>query len=289
MPDDTAPILVTSDLSDRSDRAIERAFKLAKKLQRTLILFSALDDAMPEDIAVELEAKARKVLTRLADSLSDGVEYVLHIDIGDPTTAILEEIAGTNPFLLVMGMHRIRGLFDGLRETTMQRIVRYTDCPVLLVRDRADHDYEKVLAACDFSPASTAAITMADALTGAATITPIHAVHVPFGGLAAQTPGAMTELEASFRREAETMDEAWRDRNRLPDSLSETNIVVGSPYMKIHEEIERSDVDLLAVGAHGRVGAARALLGSLANDLMREPLCDLLITRPAHTKRTADQ
>lgn len=281
MPDTPAPIVVASDLSDRSDRAIKRAFRVARRLRRPLILFSVVDDAMPEDIAKGLEDRARAVLKRTAESLNDGVDYVLQIDIGDPTTSILDEIARMDPFLLVMGVHRPRGLLDGLRETTMQRIVRYSNCPVLLVSDPAEHDYATVLAACDYSPACSAAIDMAHKLTGDAPITPINAVHVPFGGMAAQTPAAMSEMDASFRREAEMMDRAWRDQNTLPDTLTDTLIVAGSPYTQIRQEIDRTGADLLAVGAHGRVGAARALLGSLANDLMREPLCDLLITRPA--------
>ena len=48
----------------------------------------------------------------------------------------------------------------------------------------------------------------------------------------------------------------------------------------IQDHLAKGRYDLIAVGAHGRVGAARAILGSLATDLMRDPPCDLLIARP---------
>ena len=44
--------------------------------------------------------------------------------------------------------------------------------------------------------------------------------------------------------------------------------------------VRQGQADLIAVGAHGRVGAGRAILGSVSTDLMRDPPCDLLIARP---------
>ena len=59
-----------------------------------------------------------------------------------------------------------------------------------------------------------------------------------------------------------------------------TEIVLGAPQLMVRNRAGQGRADLIAMGAHGRVGAARAILGSVSTDLMRDPPCDLLIARP---------
>lgn len=274
------PILVASDLSHRSDRAMQRAFDLARRQSLPVVVVTALDDAMPEDMVADLHASAITKLERFAGSLGDGVEHRVVARVGDPTDEILGAVEEIEPTLLVMGVHRPRGFLDALRETTMQRIVRRTGCPVLLVRDTVDHEYKTVIAACDFSPASTSAMELADSFTETQTIRPIHALHVPYSGMLGPTKSAKSELERAFQADARKLDAKWRE-GALPGKLaSDTEIVAGSPYSVIRQQVEKGGVDLICVGAHGRVGAAPAVLGSLATDLMRDAPCDLLIARP---------
>ena len=39
------------------------------------------------------------------------------------------------------------------------------------------------------------------------------------------------------------------------------------------------DADLLVAGTHGRAGIARAALGSVAQDLLRQAPCDVLVAK----------
>ncbi|QBF31366.1 universal stress protein [Thalassococcus sp. S3] len=281
MPDTPHPILIASDMSHRSDRAMERAFALGRDRGAEVVVLSVLDDAMPADLLDTLQSRAVSALERYAGSLGNEVNYSIRTELGDPTADILRAVEELDPQLLVMGMHRPRPFLDALRETTMQRIVRRTSCPVLLVADRCDHGYDKILAACDFSPAATSAIAVAHDLAPKATIRPVHALHVPYGGMLAKAPGARQDLEKPFRREAQQNDASWRMHNDL-DHLEATEIIDGPAYSTIRTLADRDQIDLVCVGAHGRVGAAPAILGSLASDLMRDPPCDLLIARPAH-------
>ncbi|MBJ6373282.1 universal stress protein [Sedimentitalea arenosa] len=282
MPNSTAPILVASDMSSRSDRAMQRAFRLGAQMGRKVIAFSVLDDAMPMDILEETLERAQARLTRFADSLAGDHPHEAHAVIGDPTSDILAMIDKTGTDLLVLGAHRPRAFLGELRETTMQRIVRNTRCSVLLAQDTCDHDYDKIILACDFSPASTRALTLAHEIAPDAVFSPIHALHLPYSGILGRTAVAQADLDAPYRAEAEAADTEWRAG--LPEKLAKlvpaTEILPGSPYPVIRQEVESRGTDLIALGAHGRVGASRAILGSLASDLTRDPPCDLLITRP---------
>lgn len=282
MSDTAAPILVASDLSPRSDRAMQRAFRIGAAHNRKVIAFSVLDDAMPADIVKETHARAQARLARFAASLAKDNPYEVRTTIGDPTADVLTMIDKTGTDLLVIGSHRPRAFLGALRETTMQRIVRHTNCPVLLAQDTCDHDYDTVLLACDFSPACAAALGLARRLAPQAKIAPIHALHLPYSGFLGRSDQSKTELEAPFRTEAEAANVTWRVSQDLDadPQVSETEILIGSPYPVMRREAEHRPADLIAFGAHGRAGSARAILGSLASDLTSDPPCDLLIARP---------
>lgn len=276
----TAPahILVGSDLSARSDRALQRAFLLARTHGAKVTVATVIDDAMPEDMTNDARTKAEAVLTRSADYFGDGVPHEIIARIGHPATDMRTLTQEVSPDLLVLGTHRDKSFLGALRETTAQRIVRLTDCPVLVVCETADHDYDHVVAATDFSPAATAAMTAARVLAPGADITPVHAIQIPYSGMLGTTPEAKHALEASFRNDAQVDDAKWRES--LGTDVADTRFMAGSAHASLRLAIDEIGATLLTVGAHGRVGASRTLLGSLATDLMREPITDLLVARP---------
>lgn len=63
-------ILVTSDLSERSDRALGRAFKLADSMDADLTLCSVVDDSLPENLTNDLMKRSKEFLKAKADDLA---------------------------------------------------------------------------------------------------------------------------------------------------------------------------------------------------------------------------
>ena len=53
----------------------------------------------------------------------------------------------------------------------------------------------------------------------------------------------------------------------------------GSAREVIHRQINQLKPDLLVVGTHGRTSIAHALLGSVAEDLLSQPPCDVLAVK----------
>lgn len=272
-------LLVATDLSPRADRAVARAFDLAGRLGAQLTVLSVIDEALPEEMTKQMKAMAEARLERFAASRK-GAEAVRHetrVLIGDPVGAISAAAATEQADLLVLGLHRPRPFLDILRETTMERIVRLQDCPVLLVTEPADHPYATVLAALDFAPASTHALSLAAEMAPEAALHGLHAVHVPYKGFSPAAGAAGSS--APFLREARDSYHLWRDQAPLPDRLGEVELIEGAVEGVVRMRAAQLGCDLLCLGAHGRVGSAPALLGSLTNDLIRTPPCDLLIAR----------
>ena len=273
-------ILVATDMSARSDRAVRRGVDLALRHKAKLSVLSIVDDAGPDALTAQMVTSTRAELRRFVASLPGGDAHEVIVLAGDPTAALVDRVRFLRPDLLVLGRHRERSFLDGIFETTAGRLVRLTSCAVLMVADRVDHAYGHVLAATDFSPAAAAAITMAHDLNPTATIDPVHAFHVPYDGVLSRVGGGTADIAASFRAEAEEADAAWRARHALPETCGATRVLPGSPLEVLSTQARETGAALICAGAHGRVGQGRPILGSIATDLMRLGLCDLLIARP---------
>ena len=52
------------------------------------------------------------------------------------------------------------------------------------------------------------------------------------------------------------------------------------PYLEILEEAEEFRADLIILSTHGRTGAGHALLGSVAEKVVRKAPCSVLTIRP---------
>lgn len=272
-------ILVGTDLSARSDRALERAFQLGNTLGVPVEALMILDDAMPEDLRAPLHEKAVQQLEALCTRWSGGCPFTVNVQPGDPTEALVQ--AATTPStLIVMGPHRPRPFLDVLRETTMQTVVRQTAAPVLLVTEPVTGPYRHILSLIDFNEAADNAMKLGASLSEGAQIKPCHAVHIPYSGSIETTGAVQLELQQSLVEDAEREGKRWHDaQGALKGRLEAMEVESAPPNGVVRAATESRSFDLLTAGAHGKVGASRSLLGSVATDLMRSPPCDVLISR----------
>jgi nucleotide-binding universal stress UspA family protein len=64
------------------------------------------------------------------------------------------------------------------------------------------------------------------------------------------------------------------------------HVAIGAPAYEIVDLASRLDADLIVVGTHGRHGIGRALLGSVAEVVVRRAGCPVIVTRPkSHATR----
>ena len=63
----------------------------------------------------------------------------------------------------------------------------------------------------------------------------------------------------------------------------------GSPAERILEVATQEPADLLVVGTHGRAGLQRAMLGSIADRLVRQATCPVLTVRPMPERQLAGE
>lgn len=269
-------ILVATDLSERSDRAMHRAFQLAERHDATLTVLNVVDSAFPDDLANKIKENTEERLERYCKSISRH-PCTLLVRIADPALCIHAEAEAANADLIVLGLHRRRPVVDLFKSTTLVRLVAASRRPVLVVRDPVDHDYRRPVCGLDLSPSSAAAARMAAALCPDAPIATFHAVHVPFRSYLAPE-GSAEDLRPFIDEAARRIDE-WLPASGLPAQCEKPEIVAESAPLALRRTIEATKADLIALGAHGRASLAPTHLGSFVEELLYEPPCDVLVVR----------
>lgn len=132
-----------------------------------------------------------------------------------------------------------------------------------------------VVVPTDLSELSLASLDTARQLVGSSD--GLHLVYV-LAPLAAMEPGVVWETvdDESRRRHAERAV-----REALPDDLAGVAVVVriGNPAVRITEYAKECGAELIVMPSHGRTGAARLLIGSVAETVVRHAHCPVLVLR----------
>jgi universal stress protein A len=142
--------------------------------------------------------------------------------------------------------------------------------------------YRRILCAIDFSPASIAALRHADELASrlGATLTVLHVVADPL-----QQPWTAEAYGLNIADlEAEWVQRATVDLGRLARSCKSnpaTVCRVGKPVVEILDCARADAADLIVVGSHGHGAFAQMILGSVADRLVRQAPCPVLMVRSA--------
>lgn len=269
-------IIIASDLSLRSERALRRGLRLADQFDARVTLLHVVDKDLPESLAHHHLQEAQQALGALAASISDR-PVTLRVELDEPVSGIVRATQELGCDLLCLGVHRHREIWDLFVGSTMERIVHAVHFPVLLVRDAVDHAYDALLCGIDFSQASDAALRSGLALAPKARVRLFHAFHVPFRGYTAPTNSE--QQIAPFRREAEARLEAWWDQADLPARVARPTPVAEGRHRALMQEMQAFQPDLLALGAHARSGLRMTRLGSFTQEILRDPACDVLVLR----------
>ena len=193
--------------------------------------------------------------------------------------AILHYAADVGAGLVVMGTHGYGGVNRLVMGSTAEYVLRRSLCAVLTVGAEADVDARgPVLCPLDFSARSAEALAVAADLASARGVA-LHVLHAvepvvvpsPYGGLVFPPD------------DAERVERAREEIGRivagagLPPVATTVSVHVGYPE---HEILAAAaGAGLVVQASHGRKGAARLFLGSVAEAVVREAPCAVLTVK----------
>lgn len=282
------PVLVGTDLSAASSEALLQGRALARDLRtplavchvipeayRVRVLFphtAGIDDKTQQALWRTAEAATRMQLRAVLGSELD--ETQLLFDTGSAHAGILKLADRAGAGLIVLGPG-----------ATAQHVTRSAGQPVLVARPSPASG--AVLGATDFSDPAVPAVRMAasEAQRRGAALRLIHCLDLDATAYlaAAGASGMMAAVPFpdSAIRQLET---DAREHLLAASAPAEADAVVSrlSPYAGIVYEATHTPTALVVAGTHGRSGLARLALGSVAEHVLRNAPCSVLIVPLRH-------
>ena len=226
---------------------------------------------------------ARLQLARLIESLRASCDAELHgeVVIGRPYEEIVARAESVRADLIVAGRHGHRAVRNLLIGTTIERVIRHGTIPVLVVNRPDTRAYARPLLTTDLGDAAVAVARELIRLV-AEPVRAIPVLHASLLPVAATShfahPGdRVVELE---RAATTQMDRLVTRLVREHPATWVPLVRIGDPRNVILDEIAARNIDLVAVGTHGRSGVARMFVGSVAERVIAAAPCDVLVVRP---------
>ncbi|GAB3221606.1 universal stress protein [Mycolicibacterium hippocampi] len=267
-------LLVATDLSQPADVALTRAVQLANQHGAHITALHVLPADIDDDVA---EHARRNVETHLSGRL-DGASVTVAIRRGKADREIAAEAADSAAELVVVGAHGAHWPADAFLGSTAENVVRTSPVPVLLAKKRSTVPYRTVVLAVDICLASDDAARFATGLTPGADHLVIHA-GVVIGENLLRMHGVGDEEIELLRRTCtvEAREYIARLIDTLPEPPKQVVITSGHPATRLVELCDSHAADLVVVGTGTRSPASYALLGSVAQQVMRRSKSDVLV------------
>ncbi len=138
---------------------------------------------------------------------------------------------------------------------------------------------QHILVPVDFTETSDRAIEYALELAKRveASVTILHAYHIPVFGFPDGTYIAAPAVAAELSTAAQTHLDILQDRYKDRGPAVTTMLRDGIPWEEINAVAAEIGADLIVIGTHGRRGLARALLGSVAENIIRTATTPVLV------------
>lgn len=283
-------IVVPIDGTELSKKILEPVKRIIDVHDTEIVLVSVVplrgNPPAPDN---EAAASARAEHERLAAALGErGLRARGEVLAGDPATEIVELAARQRASLIALATHGRSGVARLIRGSTAEMILRSTRTPVLLANPKAveaaPSRSHRILVPIDGSERTGLVLPLVREIASheGAEVVVQYVLELP----EAFTPTHAPTVLAAKQAEARAIVEPFR--KQLGDLRSRGEIDRGSPVAAILDRAEREKADLVVLATHGRSGAARWALGSVAEEVVRHGRCPVLVVRamsPAESER----
>jgi nucleotide-binding universal stress UspA family protein len=188
--------------------------------------------------------------------------------------------------LLIIGPHRRQVLKDVFVGTTAERTIRASDRPGLMANGIPAGPYRHILVAVDLSECSGDAAHAVQnlGLEANAAVSVVHIFDAPASGLMHRAFSTKDKIKDYLA------DEEERASGELAAFLKDFNLKPVQRILKhdgssvahtICATARETSADLIVTGTRGRTGIARTLLGSVAEEILRNSERDVLAVPPS--------
>jgi nucleotide-binding universal stress UspA family protein len=215
----------------------------------------------------------------------------IHLLQGQPYNEICQLARDLKIDLIVMATRGQTGLKHLLLGSTAERVVRYSPCPVLVVRSRgrstgkgqrteASLHINKILVPIDFSKCSESGFKYARAVSArlGSKVVLMHSICPAY--YVTNEEYARYDFPELLRHCEATAAKKLRQLAQTAEGVKvklEIPTTFGHAGLQICCQAEKLGIDLIVTSTHGRTGLKHALLGSTAEYVVRHAPCSVLV------------
>jgi nucleotide-binding universal stress UspA family protein len=289
-------IVVPTDFSDTAQSALETAIDLAAWYRSAVDIVNVVDATVYAyagypfaTLADELNESAEASLSNLKlPPSAKGLKVSRYVLSGTPPAESIAHAKRRGADLVVIGTHGRGAVARLLLGSVADKVLHQAECPVLVTKPakgKVKHPKKKtkaftrVLFPTDFSDTANLALKRAIAITQDFDAE-LYVLHVVDDSII--TTHVQKEREIILK---ELRNHALEQmKQSLPAELLQNFETIGAvkrgePGKAIAGYAETHGCDLIVMGSHGRTGLGRALLGSIADRVVRLAKCPVLIER----------
>lgn len=264
-------LLVATDRSMFSEGAITAAIAFAKQCSSKLYVMTVVETnpeyetAGAELLQKEKEEAAQYLASLKARALKEIPSCETIFRRGDSASRlIVEEAAQKKVDMIAVGRRGRHGLEKVLLGSAAAKVIGHAPCKVLVVPRAAGIGFKNILVATDGSAHGRAAAT--------------EAIEI-----AKRCDGRLTAISV-----AHSEDEKEKARAHAGDAALaaqqagihvETMALVGKPHEIIAETAKSRGVDLIVMGAYGKTGLKKLLMGSTTEKVIGLAGCAVLVAK----------
>ena len=294
-------ILFATDFRGASAQTAEVAVQLASALGAHIRLLHVVD-VVPTSSLFQLQYKEHAVdlLRQISDHLADRNVAVtaLPIGVGSRADVIVRTADEVKADLILIGAGELTAGDVFSVGSVAEAVIQHARQPVLAIRPGADPvRFAKILCPVDHSPVSRVglqtAIRLAAAFGGAVDVLTVvpplrwfnkAAIVPPLQWLAADD-ASKTLAQATVENDSNWRAEFVRflEGVKFGDVRWNKEIRQGEPWKEIVASAQAHHSDVIVLGATGRSGAHRLLIGSVTRHVLRQLPCALLAVKDQQT------
>ena len=273
-------VVIGTSLEPASDQVVATGARIARATGAELHLLHAFEVpfAAPLPLDDHLYTEAVRRLDEQIERFG-AAPASRHIVLAPAHRALAEAARERGADLLVVGA--ADRPFARAFGSTASRLVRRSECAVLVVRDPLPLPPARVLMPVDFSPLAPEfvqrGLAILDQLGGADGRTRIEAFHSIVGWELEEEPRSISGAEERARLE---MARLFIPPPAGPRFAVDERIAFGIAREQILHRIEEWHPDLVIMGTHGMSGFERFLVGSVTEGVVRHAAANVLVLPP---------
>lgn len=288
-------ILVPTDFSELSEKALEVADKFANLFDGTITPFHSHIpiSEMDEPYALGMSSQMYQDFEETERSLTERLETLSNkkvdknrlgkpmVVMGNPAQSIID--ASEDFDYVVMSTHGRTGFTRFLLGSVSEKVLRLAHTPVLIVEDESEVDnFKKILVTTDFSDNAASAYPYAKKIADAAGAD-LDLIHVlSFDQFDQEEEG---ELSLSNIREKRIKLVEKEYFHSIKGNVNSTVIVSqDSPHEAIYKHVKENSYNLIVMATVGRTGINYMMMGSTTANLVRHVKTAVLSINPKREK-----